>query len=247
MTAAANLPDIVPVLSTGRHRNPRKGACFMEMASYLAGERWSDHPKCTHPLLASLARMVNDSVPDAERSQLVPLIPDVVGLTSDDLMVDLTIATRAAVAALPVAPVARQNVLGVGLLTCDRMLATVTEPRAAELRAAVRRAFDAAPDAESWAHRYARDATISARTFRRQTAPHIVAYAVEGISVACVPDAPVRLVQLLTDCIGATAAIVGPREGVETVPAEAPPAPPPATTAAGEPTPVLVRTLLRGR
>ena len=33
----------------GRHRNPRKGACFMEMASFLAGERWSDHPQCTHP------------------------------------------------------------------------------------------------------------------------------------------------------------------------------------------------------
>ena len=33
----------------------------MEMASYLAGERWSDHPKCTHPLVASVARMVNDN------------------------------------------------------------------------------------------------------------------------------------------------------------------------------------------
>jgi len=28
----------------------------MEFASYLAGERWSDHPACTHPLLAVLAR-----------------------------------------------------------------------------------------------------------------------------------------------------------------------------------------------
>ena len=55
-------PELVPVLSAGRHRNPRKGACFMEMASFLAGERWSDHPSCTHPLLASLARLVNDSL-----------------------------------------------------------------------------------------------------------------------------------------------------------------------------------------
>lgn len=220
MTAAANLPDIVPVLSPGRHRNPRKGACFMEMASYLAGERWSDHPKCTHPLLASLARMVNDSVPDEERSSLVPLIPDVVGLTSEDLMVDVTIAARSAVAALPIAPVARQNVLGVGLLTCDRMLATLDGPRVDALRAEIRRAFAAAPDAESWARRYAREATISARTFRRQTAPHIVAYAVEGIAVACVPDAPRRLVRLLTDCIAETAVLTGPRPGVETVPTE---------------------------
>ncbi|WP_344829386.1 hypothetical protein [Nonomuraea dietziae] len=46
------LYDHMPILSRGRHRNPRKGACFMELASYLAGERWSDHPACTHPLLA---------------------------------------------------------------------------------------------------------------------------------------------------------------------------------------------------
>ena len=48
-------PALLPVLSRGKHRNPRKGACFMELASYLAGERWSDHPSCTHPLLAALA------------------------------------------------------------------------------------------------------------------------------------------------------------------------------------------------
>ncbi len=65
MSRETTLPDLVPVLSAGRHRNPRKGACFMEMASFLAGERWSDHPSCTHPLLASLARLVNDSLGDA--------------------------------------------------------------------------------------------------------------------------------------------------------------------------------------
>ena len=47
-----NFDLAVPVLSRGKHRNPRKGACFMEFASYLAGEPWSDHPACTHPLLA---------------------------------------------------------------------------------------------------------------------------------------------------------------------------------------------------
>jgi len=57
-------PELVPVLSRGKHRNPRKGACFMEMASYLAGEPWSDHPACTHPLLAAMARGVNDLLDD---------------------------------------------------------------------------------------------------------------------------------------------------------------------------------------
>ena len=114
MAAASKLPDIVPVLSAGRHRNPRKGACFMEMASYLAGERWSDHPACTHPLLGSLARLVNDALPDSERSQLLSLIPDVVGLTGDDPLIEVAIATRAAAAALPVAAAPRQNALAVG-------------------------------------------------------------------------------------------------------------------------------------
>ena len=59
------VPDLVPQLSRGKHRNPRKGACFMELASYLAGERWSDRPACTHRLLAHLARLVNDCTSDA--------------------------------------------------------------------------------------------------------------------------------------------------------------------------------------
>jgi len=75
----------------------------MEMASFLAGESWSDHPACTHPLLARLARLVNDSVTDSERSRLVPLIPSVVGLASDDLRVDVTIAWHSALASLPIA------------------------------------------------------------------------------------------------------------------------------------------------
>ena len=68
-------PDLMPVLSRGKHRTARSGGCFMEFASYLAGEAWSDHPSCTHPLSASLARMVNDCSSDTARSRLMPLIP----------------------------------------------------------------------------------------------------------------------------------------------------------------------------
>ena len=87
-TVNAGVPDLVPILSRGKHRNPRKGACFMELASYLAGERWSDHPRCTHPLLASVARLVNDLTSDAHRSRLAGLIPCVIGMTSDDPRID---------------------------------------------------------------------------------------------------------------------------------------------------------------
>jgi hypothetical protein len=45
------LPELVPVLSRGKHRSAGQGACFMELVSLLAGEQWSDHPACTHSLL----------------------------------------------------------------------------------------------------------------------------------------------------------------------------------------------------
>jgi len=99
----ARVPDLVPILSRGKHRNPRKGACFMEMASYLAGERWSDHPRCTHPLLASVCRLVNDLTSDEHRARLAASIPCVIGLTGDDPRVDARIALRCARAALPIA------------------------------------------------------------------------------------------------------------------------------------------------
>ncbi len=204
MSRAVSVPELVPVLSAGKHRNPRKGACFMEMASYLAGERWSDHPSCTHPLLASLARLVNDSLPDEARPRIAGLIPDVVGLTGTALELDLAIAIRAGAAALPVAPATRQNVMAVGLVTCERMLLRLPD-RHEDLEALCREAYAAAPDAHAWAQRYARVGTVSERTFRRLTAPHILAYAVEGIAVACVADRCDRLVDLLTAAIHDTA------------------------------------------
>src|SRR4030095_6799808 len=96
MRDAMAYPDIMPILSPGRHRSPRRGACFMEFASYLAGERWSDHPACTQGTLAHLARRVNAGTSDPARARLTPLIPTVIGLTSDDPLLDILLAVRAA-------------------------------------------------------------------------------------------------------------------------------------------------------
>src|SRR6516225_9592499 len=95
----------------------------MELASYLAGERWSDHPACTHPLLAALARDVNDYTSDAGRPRLVGLIPSVIGLTGDDLHSDARIALVSARTALPVVAASRQQVMAVSVLACERVLA----------------------------------------------------------------------------------------------------------------------------
>ena len=112
-------PEVMPILSPGRHRSPRRGACFMELASYLAGERWSDHPACTHGTLAHLARMVNDRTSEAGRARLTPLIPTVIGLTSDDPLLDVVLALRAASAALPIAAEERQRSQAVGVRVTD--------------------------------------------------------------------------------------------------------------------------------
>jgi hypothetical protein len=205
-------PDLVPVLSTGRHRSPRKGACFMEMASYLAGERWSDHPKCTHPLLAGLARQINDTVPDSVRSRLAPMIPSVIGLTSDDPRVDAQLALRCATTALPIASATRQNVLALGILACERVLAELDGRPRESLTQKSREALDQVPAAEQWAREFRADLPLTTRAFRRQTAPHLVALAIEGMSEACVEDPYGRLVDLLAECIDLTAELAGPPE-----------------------------------
>ncbi len=46
---ATDFPQSLPVLSRGKHRGPRRGACFMEFAAFLVGERWSDHPSARTP------------------------------------------------------------------------------------------------------------------------------------------------------------------------------------------------------
>lgn len=77
-----NVPQIMPILSFGGHSSPTEGACIMELASFLAGEEWSDEPECVHPLLAKAARVVNDDVSREERQGLLPLLPRLMG-TSD--------------------------------------------------------------------------------------------------------------------------------------------------------------------
>ena len=64
-----------PALRAGTHLDPDSGACLMERVSVAAGVAWSDHPGCTHPLIAHLARRVNDAMSDTGRDQLLPLIP----------------------------------------------------------------------------------------------------------------------------------------------------------------------------
>jgi hypothetical protein len=225
MTTRVPVPESMPVLSRGKHRNPRRGACFMEMTSFLAGERWSDHPACTHPLLASLARMVNDIVTDQVRPRLVPMIPSVIGLNSDDLHLDAVIARRAAAAALPIAAAPRQHSLAIAVLSCERVLADLDGRDPDELSPESRQVLGEVPEAEVWARSFSTGRLVSRRTFRAKTAPHILNIAVDGIAAACVPDAEQRLVDLLAATISDCQALVTMTADSVTMTADSEPAP----------------------
>ncbi|WP_136706187.1 hypothetical protein [Agromyces sp. H66] len=220
-------PDVMPILSPGRHRSPRRGACFMEFASYLAGERWSDHPACTHGTLAHLARMVNDRTTDAGRARLTPLIPTVVGLTSDDPLLDVLLAVQAAHSALPIAAEERQRSLAVAVHVAISALAVHGDAAhggafAVEGRELAGSALRAAPGAAAWATRFIdevgapRRAGMSVRQCR-----DVVTGAVDGIARACVSDADDRLVSLLTAAVSDTERFVGAERAAAEVPVRA--------------------------
>jgi hypothetical protein len=66
-------------LSRGRHASPDDGTCVAELVSMLAGERYSDHPRCACPALTAFLRGYNDSLDDVRRQDLFALASDLVG------------------------------------------------------------------------------------------------------------------------------------------------------------------------
>jgi hypothetical protein len=182
----------------------------MELASYLAGERWSDHPRCTHPLLASVCRLVNDLSSDEHRARLASMIPCVIGLTSDDPRVDARIALRCARAALPIAAAEDQNVMAVAVLASERALAEMESRNPDTLEDASRAALASAPLAAHWARSFGGGGTdVSVDQFRRFAAPNIVRFAVPAIAKACIHDPDDRLYDLLVGCIADCTALCG--------------------------------------
>jgi hypothetical protein len=69
-------------LAQGKHRDPDHGACVMELASMLAGEPFSDRPRCVDPVIAGFMRTYNDGIDDRRRQDLYPLAAEVVGTRS---------------------------------------------------------------------------------------------------------------------------------------------------------------------
>ena len=71
------------VLTAGAHA-PGDQFCIMEATAYIAGEPWSDHPRCVSPVLGAFGRAWNDSMrSDAERDALKQYIPRMIGTAGD--------------------------------------------------------------------------------------------------------------------------------------------------------------------
>jgi hypothetical protein len=66
-------------LARGRHATPADGACVMELASMLAGERFTDHPRAVCRVIAAFLRSYNDSIDDVRRQDLLRCAAEVVG------------------------------------------------------------------------------------------------------------------------------------------------------------------------
>ncbi|MET4781475.1 hypothetical protein [Glaciihabitans sp. UYNi722] len=190
-------PDLMPVLSRGKHHSARRGACFMEYASVLAGEKWSDHPTCTHPALGALARAVNDCTSNAARGELATLIPSVIGQLGDD-DTDVLVAVRAASEAIAIASASRQHALAAGLIRCEELLEGTPLVAASAL---VSEALAAVPDSAKWARQYVSSVgPLNPRSVVR-LCEAIIRTSVVGIAEACVPDADARMRRLLTVAI----------------------------------------------
>jgi hypothetical protein len=214
---ATSTEGFLPVLSAGRHRSAKRGACFMEYASYLAGERWSDRPGCTHPALASLARLINDLTSDDARSALSAHIPSVVGLNGDDPRVAVILSVLAASSALPIASSIRQCALATGLIRCEQLLDAWDGPEIERARMRIRAAFLLAPGTEAWGKDFIDQLTPRGARVLAVNDEALLRTAAIGIADACVEDADDRLARLLEQAIAECVAILEPEVAEERV------------------------------
>lgn len=205
----------LPLLSRGKHRNPRRGACFMELASYLAGERWSDKPRCTHPLLAHLARLVNDLTNDAHRPQLAMLVPSVIGLNSTDPLWNDELTLLVAGRAMPLVAEDDQRALGVGILSCEKHRSRRAGVPDLPLHQASRRAFEQVPLAAAWAREFVAE---YGPTGRKHPGSAVIEIAAIALARAPVQDRASTLRELLIDAITLCEQLAGREQSVRAAP-----------------------------
>ena len=94
-TKTADADLLLRPLAKGAHPS-HDAMCVMEAVAFVAGEPWSDRPKCACPVISTFLRFWNDDLPDDERDTLLrPLIPQLIG-TRGDVAMERRRATMAA-------------------------------------------------------------------------------------------------------------------------------------------------------
>jgi hypothetical protein len=80
----AHVPSFQTVqLARGRHATPHDGVCTAELASMLAGERFTDQPRSACPAVTAFVRGYNDGLDDAHRQDLYAVAAMLVGSAGD--------------------------------------------------------------------------------------------------------------------------------------------------------------------
>ena len=57
---------------------------MMEMVSFLAGEKWSDWPVCSSPVVARFCQVINDRMDQEFRDKLQAYVPRLIGTASPE-------------------------------------------------------------------------------------------------------------------------------------------------------------------
>jgi hypothetical protein len=80
MNVEIDITRIPETLFSGSHED-HEAMCVMEAVAYVAGEAWSDQPRCASPVATLLAVGLNDAIgDDAWRTELLkPLVPKLIG------------------------------------------------------------------------------------------------------------------------------------------------------------------------
>jgi len=179
----------------------------MEIASFLAGERWSDHPKCTDPSLAELARCVNDRIPDAVRPQLAALIPSVIGTghrrTQERVALGVCVVRSCTMIGLRSVST-KSRPIACALIMAERVLGE----RSPEAEALLATQPELAAAADSFTLGTA--AVLGhAGSFLSHAVPQAIQLTVRAVSDELGADAPPVLTAMLTDAIASVRARCG--------------------------------------
>jgi hypothetical protein len=74
MTTPPPLDIDTLTLSRGGHQAGDGQYCVMEAVAFIAGEPWTDHPKCASRVVGAFMRSWNDGLDDEQRQMLKPYV-----------------------------------------------------------------------------------------------------------------------------------------------------------------------------